>query len=87
METFAKSKEFIGHSGQIFSIAFDGYFIYSASADKYITRWDIEKEEQDKFAIRLEKSPYSIALISDNKMLVVGLENGDLHIFDLHVKK
>jgi WD40 repeat protein len=87
MEAFAKSKEFIGHSGQIFSIVFDGYFIYSASADKYITRWDIEKEEQDKFAIRFEKSPYSLALISNNEKLAVGLENGDLHIFDLLDRK
>lgn len=87
MEAFAKTKESIGHSGQIFSIVFDGDFIYSSSADKYVTRWDIETGKQDKFAIRFEKSPYSLALISNNEKLAVGLENGDLHIFDLHVKK
>ena len=87
MEAFAKTKESIGHSGQIFSIDFYGDFIYSSSADKYVTRWDIETGKQDKFAIRFEKSPYSLALISNNEKLAVGLENGDLHIFDLHVKK
>jgi WD40 repeat protein len=87
METFAKTKESIGHSGQIFSIVFDGDFIYSSSSDKYVTRWDIETGKQDKFAIRFEKSPYSLALISNNEKLAVGLENGDLHIFDLHLKK
>ena len=81
--TFVKSKEFIGHSGQIFSIAFDGSFIYSAAADRFVTRWNVETEKQDKFAIRFEKTPYSIALISNNEKLAVGLENGDLHIFDL----
>jgi WD40 repeat protein len=87
METFAKTKESIGHSGQIFSIVFEGDFIYSSSSDKYVTRWDIETGKQDKFAIRFEKSPYSLALISNNEKLAVGLENGDLHIFDLHLKK
>jgi WD40 repeat protein len=87
METFAKTKESIGHSGQIFSIVFDGDFIYSSSSDKYVTRWDIETGKQDKFAIRFEKSPYSLALISNNEKLAVGLENGDLHIFDLHLNK
>ena len=85
--TFVKSKEFSGHSGQIFSIDFDGQFIYSASADKFVTRWHIESGKQDKFAIRFEKSPYSIELISNDEKLVVGLENGDLHIFDLIDRK
>ncbi len=86
-KTFVKSKEIIGHSGQIFSIAFDGNFIYSSSADKFVTRWDFHTGLQDKFAIRFEKSPYSISLISNDEKLAVGLENGDLHIFDLRDRK
>ena len=86
-KTFVKTKEFIGHSGQIFSIAFDGHFIYSAAADKFVTRWNSVTEEQDKFAIRFERSPYSILLISNNEKLAVGLDNGDLHIFDLINRK
>ena len=85
--TFVKTKEFIGHSGQIFSIAFDGNFIYSSSADKFVTRWNVITAEQDKLAIKFEKTPYSIALISKNEKLVVGLDNGDLHIFDLVYRK
>jgi len=85
--TFVKSKEFLGHSGQIFSIAYDGCFIYSASADKFVTRWNVNTAEQDKFAIRFEKSPYSVLLISKFEKLVVGLDNGDLHIFDLLKRK
>ena len=86
-KTFVKSKEIIGHSGQIFSIAFDGNFIYSSSADKFVTRWDFHTGLQDKFAIRFEQSPYSISLISNDEKLAVGLENGDLHIFDLRDRK
>lgn len=85
--TFVKTKDFLGHSGQIFSIAFDGEFIYSASADKFVTRWNVNTAEQDKFAIRFEKSPYSILLISNNQKLIIGLDNGNLHIFDLVDRK
>ncbi|MBM3186667.1 MAG: hypothetical protein FJZ67_10230 [Bacteroidetes bacterium] len=85
--TFVKSKEIRGHSGQIFSIAFDGHFIYSSSADKFVTRWDFQTGKQDKFAIRFDKSPYSISLISNDEKLAVGLDNGDLHIFDLLERK
>lgn len=85
--TFVKTKDFIGHSGQIFSIISDGDFIYSASADKFVTRWNLLNGLQDKFAIRFEKTPYSIQLISKNEKLVVGIENGDLHIFDLILRK
>jgi WD40 repeat protein len=85
-QDFLKSKEFIGHSGQIFSIDFDGNFIYSASADKFVTRWDIMSGNQDSFAIKFEKSPYSIRLFTNAVKLAVGLENGDLHFFDL-IKK
>ncbi len=85
--TFVKTKEFIGHSGQIFSIAFDGNFIYSSSADKFVTRWNFQTSQQDKFAIRFEISPYTISLISNYEKLAVGLENGDLHIFDLLNRK
>jgi WD40 repeat protein len=86
-KTFVQSKEFKGHSGQIFSIAFDGKFIYSASADKFVTRWNKNTQEQDKFAIQFDNSPYSLSLISTSEKLVVGLENGDLHIFDLDQRK
>jgi WD40 repeat protein len=85
--TFVKTKEFIGHSGQIFSIAYNDDFIYSASADKFVTLWNVITGEQDKLAIKFEKTPYSIALISKNEKLVVGLDNGDLHIFDLVYRK
>lgn len=85
--TFVHTKDFTGHSGQIFSIVSDGQFIYSAAADKFVTRWNIKIGIQDKFAIRFPKSPYSILLISNNKKIVVGLENGDIHIFDLVLRK
>lgn len=87
LDYFIKSQDFIGHSGQVFSIDFDGKYIYSASADKFVTRWDLNSGTQDNFAIRFEKTPYAIRLFSNNSKLAVGLENGDLHFFDLIEKK
>lgn len=84
---FIKRKEFSGHSAGIYSLEFDGTFLYSGSADKFVARWNISEGIQDKFSIRFENSIYSICLINDCKYLVAGLSNGDLHIFDLQSKQ
>lgn len=78
-----KIKEFSGHSAGIYSLAYDGQFIYSGSADKFVTRWNIETGIQDKFAIKFDFPVYSICLANSNSLLFVGLASGDLHVFDL----
>lgn len=84
---FSKKLVLSGHSGAIYTLAFDAEFIYSASADKYVTRWNLELGTQDKFAIKFSNSPYSICLFDSNSKLAVGLDNGDLHFFDLKARK
>lgn len=83
---FKKRKELTGHSAGVYSLAYDGTFLYSGSADRFVTRWDLETGIQDKFAIRFENPVYSICLINSSKFLAVGLSSGDLHIFDLELK-
>ena len=75
---FSKKCVLTGHAGAIYSLTFDGGFIYSAAADKYVTRWNLELGTQDKFAIKFSNSPYSICLFSNNSKLAVGLDNGNL---------
>lgn len=82
---FQKLKEIQGHAGAIYTTAFDGEFLYTGSADKFVTRWNLEEGIQDKFAIKFENSIYSIAI--HEKLLFVGLANGALHIFDLEERK
>ena len=84
---FSKKMVLSGHSGSIYSLNFDGNFLYSASADKYVTRWDLVLGTQDKFAIKFSNSPYSICLFDSNSKLAVGLDNGNLHFFDLNNRK
>ncbi|MBI1837395.1 MAG: hypothetical protein HYR91_09040 [Flavobacteriia bacterium] len=82
---FQKSKEIIGHSAAIYCGIFHLNQLYSGSADKYVTRWNIENGLQDKFAINLGQSVYSIVFISEN-LGVIGLSNGSVHIIDIFQK-
>jgi len=84
---FHKRSELIGHSAGIYSFAFNGKTLFSASADKYIASWNLEKGIQDNFAIGFDDSVYAISLINNNHFLAAGLSNGNLHIFDLELKK
>ena len=84
---FSKKMVLSGHSGSIYYLNFDGNFLYSASSDKYVTRWDLVLGTQDKFAIKFSNSPYSICLFDSNSKLAVGLDNGNLHFFDLNDRK
>lgn len=80
---YRKPKELTGHSAGIYSLAYDGSFLYSGSADGFVTRWNLELGIQDKFAIQFNNPVYSICFINENQHLVVGLSTGDLHIFDI----
>jgi len=80
---FTKKQVFSGHSGSVYSLAFDSEFLYSSSADKYVTRWNLTLGTQDKFAIKFSNSPYSLCLFAAKSKIAVGLDNGNLHFFDL----
>lgn len=75
--------ECAGHSGPIYAVDGDQSFIYSAAADKFVTRWNRETGQQDPFAIRCESSPFAIKLVNQQKILAIGLSNGHLHFVDL----
>lgn len=84
---FSKLKEISGHAAGIYSLAFDGEFLYSASADQYIARWNLATGLQDKFAIRFDASVYSISIVNHRRSLVAALANGAMHVFDLELRK
>lgn len=84
---FSNTQIFTGHSGAVYSICFDESFLYSASADKFVVRWNLETGEQDPFAIKFNATPYSICLFNQKQSIAVGLSTGDLHFFDLVNRK
>ena len=83
---FKKILEISGHAGAVYTGAVDQNFLYSGSADRYVTRWNIDNGEQDKFAIKMDQSVYALEFISEN-ILAVGLSNGSLYLFDIEAKK
>ena len=84
---FIPKHVFQGHNGPIYAIDFDDSYVYSASADRFVTRWDKSRGKQDSFAIRCEAVPFSIQLFSSDKMLAIGLATGQVHIVDLEQKR
>lgn len=84
---YKKQQEIIGHSGAIYTCTYDQQFFYTGSADHFVTRWNLEEGIQDKFAIKMDQSVYAIEFINSNNQFVVGLSNGSVHVFDIHLKK
>lgn len=83
---FKKRFEIREHSGPVFSLTKDEHYIYSASADKYVTRWFSSTGKQDNFAIKCDASVYKINHLNNKKCLVIGTSLGDIHIIDTELK-
>lgn len=83
---FRKQKEILGHAGAIYAGGVHESLIYTGSADKHLVRWLSKEGIQDKFAIRFEQSIYAMEFIA-NDILVAGLADGGIHIFDLSERK
>lgn len=81
-----KKLEIREHGGAIYTCDFSNGFLYTGSADNYVTRWDVNSGEQDKFAIKFEQTVYALKVI-ENQFLIAGLANGDVHVFDLLERK
>jgi len=82
-------KEFTGHAGAIYD-CFVGNGtgkIYTTSADRYCTRWNMENGEQDQFAIQLPHAGYTICSTRQEKHLAIGNNKGGIHFIDLELKK
>lgn len=83
---YKKQIEIVGHAGAIYTCGFDQYFIYTGSADTYVTRWFPKEGIQDRFAIKMDYPVYVIEMI-ENRFLLVGLSSGSFYIFDLELRK
>lgn len=69
------------HAAGVYHLQYTNGFLYSSSADRFLTRWNIESGIQDKFAIRFEQSVFQF-IIHDG-ILLAGTASGDLHFFDI----
>lgn len=82
-------KEFTGHVGAIYDscLGTKSQMLYTTSADRYCTRWDTNKGEQDQFAIQLPNAGYSICLNDNEEILAIGNNKGGIHFINLGLKK
>lgn len=75
-----------GHAGPIYRASWDGNFLYSSSADKYVTRWDLATGLQDSsFTVKLEHAAYTIE--AANQRCFIGCTDGTLLCIDTESKK
>lgn len=83
---YKKINEISGHAGAIYTSILDGKFLFTGSADNFVTRWNIDDGTQDKFAIKMNQSVYALGLL-DSDHLLVGLSTGSIHIFNLSLRQ
>lgn len=84
---FQKKVEINGHAAAIYAVDGENNFVYTASGDGFVARWDLTLGKQDAFAVKADKSVYCLKLVNSNSQLVFGLSDGALHVIDLENKQ
>lgn len=72
------------HAAGVYHLQYVDSFLYSSSADRFLTRWNLETGTQDKFAIRFEQSVYTFHIQDD--VLAAATASGELHFIDLKTR-
>ncbi|MEN9743098.1 MAG: hypothetical protein RLZZ65_903 [Bacteroidota bacterium] len=86
-QNFVSQHQLLGHSGPIYALSLDQHYLYSAAADKLVVRWDLQTASQDHFVVKTERAAFSIFKSKLNQELIIGLDDGTLHIIDVIEKK
>lgn len=80
-----KQLEIREHAAGVYHLQFYNNLLYSSSADRFLTRWNLLLGTQDKFAIQFDQSVYSFLIHRD--ILLAGTSSGELYFFDLSERK
>lgn len=86
-QDFVSQYQLLGHSGPIYALSLDQHYLYSAAADKLVVRWNLQTASQDHFVVKTERSAFSILKSQLNQELIIGLDDGTLHVIDVLEKK
>ena len=83
-----KFHQMAAHSAALYALApgRTDMTLFSAGADKVVAEWNLEMGETNPFAIRTERTVYSL-LNLDRKFLVIGTIVGGMHVIDLETKQ
>jgi WD40 repeat protein len=77
---------FTGHRDNIYTLAVssDGNWAWSGGADRLLVRWDlITLADRGVALLQLESPIYSLQLIENHRLIVIGLYNGGILFYDM----
>ena len=83
----SRKRELSGHSASIYAVSAYQGKVFTASGDKFVARWDLEKGAQDNFAIKTDASIYAIQFLQHSPILIIGTSSGAFHVIDTESKK
>lgn len=78
-----------GHNASVYALTegrTPGHLL-SGGADKMVAEWNLESFDSQPFAIRMESTVYSLCLIPEHQILLIGTAQGGIHVIDLEQKK
>jgi WD40 repeat protein len=83
-----KTHQLAAHSAALYALApgRTAMTLFSVGADKVVAEWNLETGETNPFAIRTERTVYSL-LNLDRKYLVIGTIVGGVHVIDLETRQ
>ena len=85
MLNVSRSKLHLGHDGAIYALERSersGKF-FSGGSDRLLTRWSLEGDEAPAALVNVGAIIYSIRLVPEKSLLLIGTSAGHLHVVDL----
>lgn len=89
MIPFARLATLIGHEGPVYSLERsprEGFF-FSGGSDRMVAEWSVDGQEQPKAIVNVGAIIYSMRLIAESNLLLIGTSSGHLHVVDLQQGK
>lgn len=88
MQIVLKAK-FTGHTGAVYALenSLDENKFFSGSGDHIIAEWDLTSSENGQLLAQIPEIIYSLKLIPQEKILLIGQSAGGIHVIDLDTRK
>jgi WD40 repeat protein len=78
-----------GHSGPIYTLCngIEEATLFSAGSDKVVACWSTLTGKQTGLTIKTDAPVFSLCTLASHNILLIGLNNGSIHIIDLEARK
>jgi len=82
----SKRTELLGHAAPIYSVYATENYLYTASGDAFVARWNVQEAKQDAFTLKSESSNYVVSKLKDSSNIIIGTNSGSFHVVDTNKK-